>query len=168
LPAISSMQATASSSALWAVGLQEAPGVGDQAHRLQAKARRIGPSADGQENPVSGQGLGGAARGGLDGEVHAGLAGLGTGHLGTETEVDPLLGQDPLEGLGNLTVHARADTIQVFDHGHLGAQPAPDRAQLEADNARSNDHQGLGNLRKGQGARGVDDAVAVDLQARKA
>ena len=122
------------------VGLQEAPGVGHQAHRLQAQARRIGTPADGQEDPVSGQGLGAAARGGLDREVHPGLAGLGAGHLGAETEVDALLGQDPLEGLGDLGVHARADAIQVLDHGYLGAQPAPDRAQLEADDAGSDDH----------------------------
>ena len=43
-------------------------------------------------------------------------------------------------------VGGRHDARQELDHGDLGTQPLPDRAQLEPDIAGAHDHQVVGNL----------------------
>eukprot|EP00964_Phaeocystis_antarctica_P094230 scaffold60977_cov69-Phaeocystis_antarctica.AAC.3 len=41
----------------------------------------------------------------------------------------------PVEGGGDLRVEAGRDVVEELHHGHLRAQPAPDGAHLEADDA---------------------------------
>ena len=70
-----------------------------------------------------------------------------------------------MELLGDLAVHAGQDAVEEFDHGHLGPQPSPDRAELQADDAGA-DHQELRRrLGERQRAGGGDDRLLVDLDA---
>src|SRR3546814_1264558 len=39
------------------------------------------------------------------------------------------------------SIHAGQDAVEIFHHRHLAAQPRPDRAQLEPDNAGADDQQ---------------------------
>ena len=59
--------------------------------------------------------LGLATGGRLEGQLDAGLAGLGGGDLRAKLEGHALLGQAALEGLGGFLVHAGADAVEVFD-----------------------------------------------------
>jgi hypothetical protein len=76
-----------------------------------------------------------------------------------------LLGQRALESLGGLGVHARRDAVEELDHGHLGAQAAPHRTELQADDAGADDDQALGDFRQGERAGGIDDAGLVHRHA---
>src|SRR5690606_42004320 len=115
------------------VGLDEAALVGLHAHALQSQALGERPPADGHQHVVGFQRLGFAAGHRFDGQRDAVLAGLGAGHLGPQLELHALLGQRPLEGLGGLAVHPWGDAVEELDDGDLGAQPAPHRSQLKAD-----------------------------------
>ena len=53
----------------------------------------------------------------------------------------PCLVSDALELLGDLAVHARRDAVEELDHRHLGAEPAPHRAQLQPDDAGADHDQ---------------------------
>ena len=45
-----------------------------------------------------------------------------------------------------LPVHSRQDAVEKLDDGNLGPKPRPDRAQLQADNARADHQQIFGHL----------------------
>ena len=47
----------------------------------------------------------------------------------------PCFSQDALELTADLAVHAGQDAVEEFDDGDLRAQPPPDRAELEPDDA---------------------------------
>ena len=48
--------------------------------------------------------------------------------------------EDALQPARDLAIGARQDAIEKLDHGDLAAEPPPDRAELEADDAGA-DHQ---------------------------
>ena len=50
-----------------------------------------------------------------------------------------LLLQQALELLRHLAVHARQDAVKKLNHLDLGAEPRPDRAELEPDDAGADD-----------------------------
>ncbi len=83
-----------------------------------------------------------------------------------ELEALPL--QHALELLADLAVHAGKDAVEEFDHRHLGPQPAPHRAELEANDAGANDDQLLRRLGERQRAGRGDDDFLVDLDAGQA
>ena len=92
------------------------------------------------------------------------LLGLGdAGDLGAELEVEALLGEHALELLGDLAVHAAEDRVEIFDHGDLGAEPRPDRAELEPDDAAADHDQGRRHLVQLQRAGRRHDHLLVDL-----
>ena len=76
-----------------------------------------------------------------------------------------MLAQRTLQGFAGLAINTRADAVEVFDHGHLGAETPPDRAQFQADHPRADHHQMLGHFTQRQRAGGVEDALIVDLDA---
>ena len=76
-----------------------------------------------------------------------------------------MLAQRTLQGLAGLGIDARTDAVEVFDHGHLGAETPPDRAQLQADHSGTDDHQMLRYFAQRQCTSGVEDALIVDLDA---
>ena len=63
--------------------------------------------------------------------------------LEASLKAKPCLRQDALELLGDFAVHAGQDAVEIFDHDHLGAEPAPDRAEFEPDHARADDDEAL-------------------------
>ncbi|MNQ93076.1 hypothetical protein D3C85_1085230 [compost metagenome] len=138
--------------ALVAVVGEHAAWIGGQANGLQAQALGVGAATDGHQYVVGPEGFRQAAGGGFDGELHGVLIDLGAGDLGTQLEAHALLGQGALQGFAGFVVQARTDAAQVFHHRHLGAQAAPDRAQLQADHPGADHHQVLGHFRQGQGA----------------
>ena len=95
-----------------------------------------------------------------------GLARLVTGNnLGASLEVDALLLQDLLDGLGDLEVHAGAtNLVEELDDGNLGAEAGPDGGHLKTNDTTTDDEHLLGDLLEGNGAGAADDALLVDLE----
>ena len=82
-----------------------------------------------------------------------------------EVELETLLLQQALELLGDFAVHARQDAVEEFDDRHFGAEPPPDRAEFEADDAGADDEQLFGH--GGQRSAPVEETIdlLVDLDA---
>ena len=78
-----------------------------------------------------------------------------------------LLFQHTLELLGHLLVHARQDAIEEFDDFHFGAEPLPDRAELEPDDAAADDDELFRHGGELERALGRDDDPLVDFDARQ-
>src|SRR5690625_395508 len=91
----------------------------------------------------------------------------GAGHPGTQPELDALPLEDLQRLAGELGVHAGQDAVHVLQDRHPGAQPGPDRAELETDVARAYHHQVLGDLLEGERLRGRDDPLAVQFDSRQ-
>ena len=135
-----------------AVGLDPAALVDLDAGFLQAKTVGIGAAPGGDQHRIGFDGLGGTALDRLEGDGRA-LLGLGDAcHLGAELELETLFRQQPLELLGDLAIHAAEDGVEELDHGHLGAEPCPHRAELEPDDAAADHHQMAGNFLQRQRA----------------
>ena len=88
-------------------------------------------------------------------------------HLMAEMEMKSLFLQHALKLLGDLGIGARQNAVQKFDDGHLGAKPAPDRAEFETDDARPDNDEFLGNTLQRQRAGRGDDGFLIDLDAGK-
>ena len=56
----------------------------------------------------------------------------------------PCFAQHPLGLPGDLGIHAGDQAVEELDHRHLGPEPVPDRAELEADDAAADDHEMAG------------------------
>ena len=69
--------------------------------------------------------------------------------------------------LADLAVHAGQDLVEIFDDGDLGAEPPPDRAELEPDHAAADHDHWPGHLVQLERAGGIEDPVLVDLDARQ-
>ena len=110
------------------------------ARLLQPEPLGVGTAADRDQDDVGLDHLGGAAGGRLDRDLERVAAGIDAGDLARQAEGHPLPLQDALGLAGDLAVGAREDAIEELDHGDLAAEPAPDRAELEADDAGA-DHQ---------------------------
>ena len=85
--------------------------------------------------------------------------------LDDELELHALLAEDALELLADLAVHARQDPVEILDHGHLGPEAAPDRAEFEADDAGADDEELARDLFQGERPGGGDDDLLVDGDA---
>ena len=85
------------------------------------------------------------------------------GHPGAEPDVEPL----PLERLQRLArdppVRGGQEVVERFQDRHLGAEPPPHAAELQADDSGADDAEALRHLREREGAFVVDDTVPVDL-----
>ena len=82
-----------------------------------------------------------------------------------ELEAHALLHQDALQGARHLGVGAGQDAVEELDHHHLGAEPAPHRAELQADHAGADHQQALGHLGQSERAGRGDDRRLVDGDA---
>src|SRR3546814_5939105 len=78
---------------------------------VQAQPGGQRPSADRQQHHVGGQLGGVAALDRLHAQRDTGLAGLGTGDLGRQLELDALLLQHALEALGGVGIGARKSVV---------------------------------------------------------
>ena len=68
----------------------------------------------------------------------------------------------------DLVVHAGQDAIEELDHQDLGAEPPPDRAELETDHPGAHDEKFPGHLVEHERAGRGHDALLVDLDALEA
>ncbi|MNS79726.1 hypothetical protein D3C72_1133880 [compost metagenome] len=144
-----------------AVGLDVAA-VQFDAQRLQADAVGVGGDADGRDADLGLQRLGLAVH--FNSDLHT-LGILGhLSDLGADLELDAALLERLLRGLGDLFVLDRHDAVDGFDDRHLGAQGAIEAGELDADGARADDDEGLGQLLGGQGVAVGPDLVAVRFQ----
>ena len=145
------------------------PALHRDAERLEAEALRVGAPADRDQHDVGLERLRLAAGGGLDRRLDARRAFFSTlRDLVAEMELEALLLQHALELLGDLAVHAGQDAVEELDHRHLGAEPPPDRAELEADDAGADDDELLRRLGERERAGRGDDGLLVDLDAGQA
>mmetsp|Transcript_9535 Transcript_9535/g.19290 ORF Transcript_9535/g.19290 Transcript_9535/m.19290 type:complete len:440 (-) Transcript_9535:248-1567(-) len=88
-------------------------------------------------------------------------------HLGGHLELHSLLLQNPLEGGGDLRVDPGRDVVEKLDHLHLGAQPTPDGAHLEADDTGTDDDHLLRYLLELECACRGADRLLVHRHARQ-
>ena len=86
-------------------------------------------------------------------------------HLARSLKLMPCLARMRWRAARHLGVDAGQDAVEELDHQHLGAEPAPHRAELEADHAGADHQQALGHLGKRQRAGGGDDRALVDGDA---
>ena len=127
----------------------------------------IGPAADRDEHDVGGERLGRALalrRRDADRRGRPCRA-VDARHLGAEAERKALLLENALALLGDLAVHAGQDAVEELDDRHLGAEPPPDRADLQPDDAGADDEQPLRHALQLQRAGRGDDPLLVDLDA---
>mmetsp|Transcript_7987 Transcript_7987/g.27120 ORF Transcript_7987/g.27120 Transcript_7987/m.27120 type:complete len:361 (+) Transcript_7987:292-1374(+) len=149
------------------VHVHDAPGAHGDVEVLEAQALRVGAPADGHEDHVRLERLLLARFVVLHDKLAPSARALPRDHLRVEHELDALLGEGPLEGLGDLVVQARGDAVQELDDGHLGPEAPPHGAHLKADHARANNRHLLGDGLEVQGARGGDDGLLVHRDGRE-
>jgi len=108
------------------IGFDKPVAIWCDSHRFEAQALRIRTAAYRQQHVIGLERLGRAAGDRFEGQLDPVLAGLGPGDLGAQAERHPLARERPLQGLGDLGVHARGDAVEILHHRHLGPQTAPD------------------------------------------
>ena len=119
---------------------------------FQPKALGVGDAPDRYQHHVGLACSCGAAIGRLDTDLMAGAVAGNARHLVRQVEGHALPGQDALCRSGDVQVHAREDAVKEFDHLHLGAETAPDGAQLQPDDASADDQHLLRHALEGQRA----------------
>ena len=82
-------------------------------------------------------------------------------------KLHPLGGEGALEEIRDFEVEADGDARQKFEHRHLRAQAAPNRAELEADRARADDEKFFGRLLEAKRFGAANDRFAVERHARE-
>ncbi|MNS24025.1 hypothetical protein D3C72_558570 [compost metagenome] len=137
--------------------------VGAQADVLQTEALGVRATTDGHQHVIGFQQLGSAASGRLDAELHTVGGSGGAGDFRTQLERDALFAQRALQGFAGLAIDARADAVEVFDHGDLRAEPPPYRAQLQTDHTGTDHHQVFGHFTQGKRTGRIKDTFVVDL-----
>ena len=80
-------------------------------------------------------------------------------------DVEALLLEDLRAFLADLAVHAGQDLVEKLDDDDLGAEPPPDRAELQPDHAAADHHHRLGHLVELERGGGIEDDLMIDLDA---
>jgi hypothetical protein len=132
---------------------------------LQAETFGVGDAADADQHDVRFQRLCRAASRRFDADLQRFTGRIDTRDLRAELECHALLFQHALELPRDLAVHTRQNAIEEFHHGDLRAEPAPDRTELETDDAGAHHQQLARHLVQGQRAGGRHHALLVDLDA---
>ena len=125
-------------------------------------AGRDGATADGDEDVVAFDALGLSVL--LDVDEDAGLGATAAGDARAGANVEALLAEDAVRLFHDVVVHAREDGGQQLDDGDLGAEPLPDRSELEADDAAADDDEVGGDARDFERADVREDSVFVELE----
>ena len=88
------------------------------------------------------------------------------GHPRPEPDVEPLPGEHLQRLARDPPVRRGKEVVERFQDRHLGAEPPPYAAELQADDPGSDDAKPLRNLGEREGAFVVDDPVSIDLRDR--
>src|SRR5262245_1662306 len=131
----------------------------------QPQPFRIGHASDRHEHHVGVDRCCRAARGRLHARLQSLSAAVDRNDFRRQFEGHALLLQDALELLRDLQVDARQDAVEKFNHGYVGAEAAPHRAELEADHAGADDEQALRHLAERDGGIRRHDPFFVDVDA---
>ena len=133
-----------------------------EAGLLGAEAGRVGLAADGDEDLVSGEFEGLAVAFGGESGARGGL--LDAGDLGAQFELQALLLESVLRGLGDISVvGGAADAREHLDDRDLGAETGPDGTEFEADGAGADDDHLLRHGLQRDAVVGGDDGLSVEL-----
>ena len=92
---------------------------------------------------------------------HRFVARLAAGDPLAEADVKALSAEDPERLFRDVAVRGGKEVFERLDQHDLGAEPAPDAPELEADDPGPDDREARGRLREGEGALGVHDALPV-------
>ena len=82
-------------------------------------------------------------------------------------KLHPLRGKGALEEIRDFEVEADGDARQKFEHRHLRAEAAPNRAELEANRAGADDEKFLGRLLEAKCLGAAHNRFAVERHARE-
>src|SRR5690554_3376252 len=152
-----------------AVDLDKAARVGLQTDILQPEPFGIRPAPDRHHELAAlkrlGRALFAVAR--LIGNRDRLAIDFRAGDFRVHDEVKPLFLEDILGLLHDFGVGAPAQDLgQILDDRDLGAQARPHRAQLQADDARADDDEVLGDFREFQRPGRIDDGLFIVFDAR--
>src|SRR3984893_13566004 len=84
-----------------------------------------------------------------------------------ETKLKTLFLQHAPELFANFAVEPWQNAVQIFDDGHCRAKAAPDRAEFEADDARSHNKKFLRTRFEGNRAGRKNDRLLANRDPRK-
>ena len=130
------------------------------ADAFQAEVVGVGDASDGDEDAIADDGFGALAAD--DALV---VAHFGGGDASVQAELEALFFKEFTGLFGDFGIHAREDAVEKFEDDDFGAEPIPNRTQLEADVTGADDDQSFGDGRIRQGFGAGADAVAVEGDA---
>ena len=84
-----------------------------------------------------------------------------TGDFGAKVKIEALFFEEAFGGFGDILVKPCRDVGKEFDDLDLGAKACPDRAEFEADRARTNDRQLFRYFGEGDGFVAADNSFAI-------
>ena len=145
----------------------EAARIARDAERFEAEALHVGAAPDRHQHDVGGERLLGAVGARGDRHAHACVRHLRAPHLAAERERQALAREHALGLLRDLAVHAGQDPVEELHHRHLGAEPRPHRAELEADRTCTHHEQLLRHALELERTRRRHDPLLVDRHARE-
>src|SRR5438128_1030557 len=125
----------------------------------------VGHAADANQNHIGLERLCRPAGCWFDTDLQRLARRIDAGDLGTELERKALLFEHALKLFRHFAVHAGQDAVEEFDDHDLRSQPAPHRAEFEADHAGADDQHFFRHLFQRQRAGRRHDALLVDLDA---
>ena len=137
--------------------------IGFHAKLFEAEIFDIADDADGGDHAVGFQ-CRGLAPCHLDGRGDVVRALVELRDLGIGVDFDPCFSKRLRASAGDLRVFDRQDLRQELDHGHLGAQRAIERGELDADRAGADDEQRLRHLVRHHRLKVGPDQLAVGLE----
>ena len=85
------------------------------------------------------------------------------GHPCSEPDVEPLPGERLQRLARDPSVRGGEEVVERLEDRHLGAEPPPHAAELEADDPRSDDAEPSRDIGERERAFVVDNAIAIDL-----
>jgi hypothetical protein len=122
-----------------------------------------GAAADGDQQPVDGDGLLAVLVG--VGDLDRLFPDLGLRDLGAQLDGQALLVELAARGLGDVGIGGAEEGVHCLEHRHFRAQALPHAAQLQADDAGADDAQTLRHRSQIERASVVDDVFAVERHA---
>ncbi len=115
--------------------------IAPDARLIEPKALRVRNTSYGDQHRIGLEPFHSAAFTTFDAHLHRCRPLFRSAHLGGKLEGQTLLGEEALELLGKLEVHAGKYAIEIFHLGDVCPEPPPHRSKLQADDPRPHHHQ---------------------------